>query len=641
MLRRKQRLFQRAKHSGNWNTYRDFQRTCRRVLRRAEWNFINGKIQEGLKNNNSKPFWNFVKSRKQDNIGVSNLMQCGKLVSDSPGNAKLLLEQFKSVFTQDTDTTLPPVNSPPAERIKQIKITTPGVAKLLKNLKPGKAPGPDNIPNQVLKACADQIANALRCIYQKSLDTGTLPADWREANISCVFKKGDRHLPENYRPISLTSVPCKILEHIIYHHLLLHLESNNVLTHLNHGFRSGFSCESQLLTTAHDLLKSFDRKKQVDIAILDFPKAFDTVPHRKLLHKLSHYGIAGSLHHWLTSFLTCRTMRVVLEGSSSETTSVVSGVPQGTVLGPLLFFLHINDLPNSVKSNVRLFADDCLLYRETDTFRDHHTLQHDLRQLERWAYDWGMIFNPYKCYILSVNSKTSFYYQLSNSILKHVQNNPYLGILLSNDLKWDSQITAITKKANSTLSFPRRNLRRCPLACKQQAYISLVRPLLEYGAIVWDPYLKKDITSMEKTQGIAARIITGDFRSNTPGSVTRLLEVTDLPPLQQRRQRLRLALFFRVVEGLVPTLPPQDFLQPQKQGHLINPVIKTDFQTSNVTNRYARNNNRTYVVPHCATEKLKNFFIRTAADWNQLDNNIVHSQNEVTFKTKLAASPHQ
>ena len=499
MLRRKQRLLQRAKQTGNWNTYRNFQKSCRRATRRAEWDFINGKIQEGLKNNNTKPFWNFIKSRKQDNTGVSPLKVRGQLVSDSPGKARLLLQQFKSVFTQDTYTTLPPVNSPPVEQIEQIKITTPGVAKLLRNLNPAQAPGPDNIPNQVLKTCADQIAQALCCIYQKSLDTGTLPTDWLEANISCVFKKGDRHQPEYYRPISLTSVPCKILEHIICHHIHLHLESNNILTHLSHGFRSGYSCESQLLTTTHDLLNSFDQKKQIAIAILDFSKAFDTVLHRKLLHKLSHYGIIGPLHQWLTTFLTRRTMRVVLEGTSSEKTSVDSGVPQGTVLGPLLFLLHINNLPNCVKSRVRLFADECLLYREINTFQDHRTLQQDLRQLEEWAKDCGMKFSPTKCYILSINPNTSFYYQLSNSISKHVENNPYLGILLSNDLTWDSHISAITKKANSTLGFQRRNLKRCPLVCKQQAYTSLVRPLLEYGAVVWYQYLKKNIDSMEKT----------------------------------------------------------------------------------------------------------------------------------------------
>ena len=183
---------------------------------------------------------------------MSPLKVRGQLVSDSPGKAGLLLQQFKSVFTQDTYTTFPPppppppVNSPPVEQIEQIKVTTPGVAKLLRNLNPAKAPGPDNIPNQVLKTCADQAyAASTRRAY---IDTGTFPADWLQANISCVFKKGDRHQAKNYRPIPLTSVPCQILEHIICHHIHLHLESNNILTHLNHGFCSGYSCESQLLT---------------------------------------------------------------------------------------------------------------------------------------------------------------------------------------------------------------------------------------------------------------------------------------------------------------------------------------------------------------------------------------------------------
>ena len=154
----------------------------------------------------------------------------------------------------------------------------------------------------MLKTCADNIAPALSLIYQRSLDTGTLPTDWLSANIpslASAYKKGDRHLAENYRPISLTSVPCKILEHMICRHLLNHLEAHNILTHLNHGFRSGFSCETPLLTTAHDLLTSYDSDKQVDVATLDFSKAFDTVPQRKLLHKLNQYGVAGAIRSWL------------------------------------------------------------------------------------------------------------------------------------------------------------------------------------------------------------------------------------------------------------------------------------------------------------------------------------------------------
>ena len=208
------------------------------------------------------------------------------------------------------------------------------------------------------------------------------------------LSQGDRHATGNYRPISLTSVSCKLLEHIICRHLLNRFEENSILTNLNHGFRSGYSCETQLLTTANDLLQSFDRRKQVDVAILDFSKAFDTVPHQKLLHKLPGYWITGPTLRWVDCFLTQRTMKVVIEEATSDSTIVDSEVPQGTVLGPLLFLCHINNLPSSVISQVRLFANDCLLYREISTFKDHLVLQQDLKELKKWAYLWGMALIP-------------------------------------------------------------------------------------------------------------------------------------------------------------------------------------------------------------------------------------------------------
>jgi len=199
-----------------------------------------------------------------------------------------------------------------------------------------------------------------------------------------------------------------------------HLETNKILTNLNHGFRSGYSCETQLITTLNDLLTEHDQGNQIDIAILDFSKAFGTVPHDKLLHKLHQYGIRGPLHTRLSNFLTQRKMRTIVEGEQSEETSVDSGVPQGTVLGPIMFLCHINDLPDAVTSSVRLFADDCRLYRNIKHQEDHQKLQKDLENLEHWATKWGMRFNAKKCYIMSINQRTSKLYTLNNHILQQV-----------------------------------------------------------------------------------------------------------------------------------------------------------------------------------------------------------------------------
>ena len=577
-----------------------------------------------------------IQKKKQDNIGVSPLKQKGNLISDSKGKADILVEQFQSVFTKITDSIMPNMSNRTIPKMDEIVIDNKGVEKLLSNLKTSKSTGPDSIPNLVLKTCATELSMGLSTIFQYSIDIGSLPSDWRDANISPVFKKGDRHLAENYRPVSLTSISCKLLEHILCSQILKHFEQFNVLTKLNHGFRSGFSTETQLLVTLQDLLKSFDKKIQMDVAILDFSKAFDTVPHDKLLYKMNRYGVQGNTLKWLSSFLKDRTMKVVVEGEESKSVKVESGVPQGTVLGPLMFLCHINDLPDSVQSQVRLFADDCLLYRPIKSPKDHELLQNDLRELEKWASRWGMRFNAKKCYVMSIRNTSSHFYELDNTILQQVTSNPYLGITLSEDLQWSTHIQNITKKANSTLGFLRRNLKNCPEECRKLAYISLVRSTLEYESSIWDPYLQKDINSIEKVQRQAARFIKRDYKSREEGCVTNMLNDLDLPSLQQRREFNKLVFLFKIAGGMVPAINSCDYLTPQKPKRRIKAKQFSDYQCSNLVDKNVTNNSSCFVVNNFGTAQFRHsFFIDSVIKWNHLPDSIVHAETVESFKAAL------
>ena len=589
---------------------------------------------EGLSENNTKPFWRYIKAKKTDNLGVSPLLSKGKLHSESKSKAEILLNQFSSVFTKSTADTMPPVKINIKESITPIQIEAKGVEILLSRIKQHKATGPDNIPNLVLNKCAASLSPGIALVFQKSLDSGKLPKDWTDANVSPIFKKGDRHAASNYRPVSLTSVLSKTLEHIVCHAMHKHFEDHKVLTNINHGFRSGYSCETQLTITIDELAKNLDKGLQTDVAILDFSKAFDTVPHDKLLHKLDAYGIRGPLHTWIKSFLCERHMRVIVEGEASSETTVDSGVPQGTVLGPLLFLCHINDLPDRVTSSVRLFADDCLLYRPVQTKDDHQALQDDLHQLELWASDWGMRFNASKCYILSINNKTSYFYELNKTILKQVDNNPYLGLLISKDLKWASHIDKINKRASSTLGFLKRNVSRCPEKCRRTAYISLVRSTLEYGCSVWDPHQSNDIDKLERTQRRAARFITKDYKSREPGSMTKMLVDLDLPTLESRRKENRLCFLYKISRGLVPAIPPSDYLIPIVNKRKIKAKTFENCETKNIVKRHQNLHENCFVVPDSGTKVYENsFFPRTISDWNQLED--ISSSTLESFRRHL------
>ena len=347
-----------------------------------------------------------------------------------------------------------------------------------------KSQGPDGIPPWFLNRYAYHLTPIIHDIFQSSVDSGQVPKAWNEANITAIFKKGNRAETSNYRPISLTPVISKLLEHIIHSHIMKHLEQHHILTDHQHGFHAKRSTETQLIQTVHDISKYLDEKKSVDMAILDFTKAFDKVPHKRLIHRLKYYGITGPISSWIESFLAERTQQVVINGSASKPIKVTSGVPQGTVLGPLLFLLYINDLPNNLTSNVRLFADDCLLYQPITSDNDISLLQNDLIKLEEWQNTWLMKFNPTKCFTMTLASRKPApnIYTFCGQQLKSVQSHCYLGVQISNTLNWTAQCNSVARKAQQTLGVIRRNLNKCPTHIKSIAYTTLFRPILEYAS---------------------------------------------------------------------------------------------------------------------------------------------------------------
>ena len=294
-----------------------------------------------------------------------------------------------------------------------------------------------------------------------------------------------------------------MLEHIIDSNIRAHLDRHKILTDAQHGFRQKKSCETQLITTIRDFAESINDKDQTDAILLDFSKAFDKVDHKLLLSKLSSYGISNSLLAWLKSFLSNREQTVIVDGSESSPVPVLSRVPQGTVLGPLLFLVYINDIAKDLShgTHLRLFADDSLLYRVIKSPDDSATLQRDLDSLQRWETTNKMEFHPQKCELLRITNnkrKIVSQYTIHSVPLSESQSSKYLGVTIDPKLTWADHQSRIINKANSTLSFLRRNTSACPPKVKNTVYKTFVRPILEYGSVVWDPHQQTKISEIEK-----------------------------------------------------------------------------------------------------------------------------------------------
>ena len=532
----------------NMNRYKISRRKNRYFSRQAKKSYFNRLLYKPLSCGNSKPFYKYLRSCRDNKANIiPHLKHDNKLITTPNGKANCLNDYFNSVFTIDDGANFSP-NPPKNVSNKNLVITEDGVYKLLQELDVNKSCGPDGVTGHMLKTFSSIISPILTKLFSYSLETASVPSVWKLARVYPIHKKGSKQTPSNYRPISLTCIVCKILEHIISSHIHSLFSETNYLSDNQHGFRSQRSCETQLAHTVGHMAYLYDQKNTVDMIILDFSKAFDSVNHRKLFHKLENTGLDSQVIDWSKCFLSDRLQFVEVEGERSRCQSVRSGVPQGSVLGPLFFLIYINDLPPLIQSSCRLFADDAVIY---NTSNNYTILENDLHVLEEWSKRWQMNFNVSKCAHLQIGPQVrENSFSLLGFRIKQVTSHLYLGIEIQSDLKWNKHIENIINVANQRLAFVFRVLKHADMPTRKIAYMSLVRPLLEYASPIWDPYQKTYVKKLEKIQNKALRRI---YNISGLTSFSELRDKVGFPSLKKRREQARLNLFCRCAQiGIDP-----------------------------------------------------------------------------------------
>lgn len=442
----------------------------------------------------------------------------GKLQSDPALIAESFNAYFHSTFTT-SNYFLPNIDLLPVpnSQLSSISIDQDEVYKALTLLNPFKSPGHDNINPKVLKYCATSLTEPVTTLFNLSLDSSTFPVDWKLHKICPVPKKGDLHYISNFRPISLLPIISKILESIVYAKIIPFISPK--LNNHQFGFLSNRSCLSQLLIFLSQIYKNIENRKSSDIIYLDFKKAFDTVSHNELLYKLWLTGITGPLWLWFKSYLSDRSHYTYFANCHSSRLPVLSGVPQGSVLGPLLFLIFINDLPSSIaNANCYLFADDTKLIKCIEVSHSQHLLQSDLDQLSMWCTLWNLSLNSNKCAVLRVflnpshasDLDPSFSYKVQKSSIKYVSSQRDLGVTVTSNLSWSIHYDNMCSSAYYSLYLIRRTISTlAPVCTKRLLYLMLVRSKLSYCSQIWRPNLITDILRLERVQRKATKFILG------------------------------------------------------------------------------------------------------------------------------------
>ena len=452
-IKKRNLLYKRAKKTGNFRMYKLARNKTLADIRSAKLSYLHK-----LNPRDPKKFWKAVKFLSKKSKSVPALTLGDTTATTEMEKANLLNTFFHSCFNKSHVPITSSIGlnfNPPSDLI----CTEEEVLDLLTSLDVSKSSGPDGISARMLKFTATSITPSVTKLFNQTITQARIPTQWKKSVIVPVPKSSDASTPANYRPISLLPLLSKLLERHIYELILHHLQSNGVLSAFQWGFLERRSTVTALIKCTDDWLKGLEDGQDICAVFFDYRKAFDSVPHRPLIVKLRAIGLDDCIINWIKNYLAERTQVVAVDGVESDPLPVLSGVPQGSVLGPLLFLIYINDLPAVAEDNLahlNLFADDVLLYHTITCVADYLLLQDVICQIEQWSTENFLSFNSSKCKYMVVSRKKNplvpyIPLQLFGNALERVDSYRYLGVLLTGDLSWSLQVESVCQKARRIL----------------------------------------------------------------------------------------------------------------------------------------------------------------------------------------------